>query len=56
MTIHRRWSDLLDTTHGYQLTEKCVSRCAAAEHLFTCEKAQEKVFHVLGRWKLLKGN
>ncbi len=30
------------------------SGCAAAEHLLNPEKAQEKVFHQLGRWKLLK--
>ena len=48
-------ADLLDTTHGYQLTEN--AKEADVLLLNTCsirEKAQEKVFHVLGRWKLLK--
>lgn len=48
-------ADLLASTHGFELTED-------AEHadvllLNTCsirEKAQEKVFHQLGRWRALK--
>ena len=50
-----KMADLLDTTHGYQLTEN--AKEADVLLLNTCsirEKAQEKVFHVLGRWKLLK--
>lgn len=46
---------LLDATHGYQLTD--VAEEADVLLLNTCsirEKAQEKVFHQLGRWKLLK--
>lgn len=46
---------LLDSTHGYTLTE--VAEEADVLLLNTCsirEKAQEKVFHQLGRWKLLK--
>lgn len=50
-----RMADLLENSHGLELT-------AAAEEadvllLNTCsirEKAQEKVFHQLGRWRLLK--
>lgn len=47
--------DLLNITHGYQLTE--VAEEADLLLLNTCsirEKAQEKVFHQLGRWKHLK--
>jgi tRNA-2-methylthio-N6-dimethylallyladenosine synthase len=50
-----KMADLLDATHGYQLTE--VAKEADVLLLNTCsirEKAQEKVFHQLGRWKLLK--
>ena len=50
-----KMADLLDSTHGYQLTEN--AKEADVLLLNTCsirEKAQEKVFHVLGRWKLLK--
>lgn len=50
-----KMADLLDSTHGYQLTENVKE--ADVLLLNTCsirEKAQEKVFHVLGRWKLLK--
>ena len=50
-----KMADLLDATHGYQLTE--VAEEADVLLLNTCsirEKAQEKVFHQLGRWKLLK--
>lgn len=49
-----KMADLLDATHGYQLTE--VAEEADVLLLNTCsirEKAQ-KVFHQLGRWKLLK--
>lgn len=50
-----KMADLLMSTHGYEMTE-------AAEEadillLNTCsirEKAQEKVFHQLGRWKTFK--
>ncbi|EHC43470.1 tRNA-iA37 methylthiotransferase [Salmonella enterica subsp. enterica serovar Alachua str. R6-377] len=48
-------ADLLDATHGYQLTD--VAEEADVLLLNTCsirEKAQEKVFHQLGRWRLLK--
>ena len=50
-----KMADLLDATHGYQLTD--VAEEADVLLLNTCsirEKAQEKVFHQLGRWKLLK--
>ena len=50
-----KMADLLDATHGYQLTE--IAEEADVLLLNTCsirEKAQEKVFHQLGRWKLLK--
>lgn len=46
---------LLDSTHGYQATE--TAEDADIILLNTCsirEKAQEKVFHQLGRWKNLK--
>lgn len=46
---------LLESTHGYQLTE--VAEEADLLLLNTCsirEKAQEKVFHQLGRWKFFK--
>ncbi|WP_392566469.1 tRNA (N6-isopentenyl adenosine(37)-C2)-methylthiotransferase MiaB [Utexia brackfieldae] len=50
-----KMADLLAATHGYQLTED--SEEADILLLNTCsirEKAQEKVFHQLGRWKNLK--
>lgn len=50
-----KMADLLAKTHGYQMTE--VPEEADLLLLNTCsirEKAQEKVFHLLGRWKLLK--
>ncbi|MGL5118884.1 MAG: tRNA (N6-isopentenyl adenosine(37)-C2)-methylthiotransferase MiaB, partial [Plesiomonas shigelloides] len=50
-----KMADLLDSTHGYQLTEEAEE--ADVLLLNTCsirEKAQEKVFHQLGRWKNLK--
>ncbi len=50
-----KMADLLDATHGYQLTD--VAEEADVLLLNTCsirEKAQEKVFHQLGGWKLLK--
>jgi len=50
-----KMADLLDATHGYQLTE--IPEEADVLLLNTCsirEKAQEKVFHQLGRWKDLK--
>ena len=46
---------LLESTHGYQLTE--IAEEADLLLLNTCsirEKAQEKVFHQLGRWKFFK--
>ncbi|AOT09560.1 tRNA (N6-isopentenyl adenosine(37)-C2)-methylthiotransferase MiaB [Pseudoalteromonas luteoviolacea] len=51
----QKMADLLDATNGYQLTEEAEQ--ADVILLNTCsirEKAQEKVFHQLGRWKLLK--
>ncbi|PCI60625.1 MAG: tRNA (N6-isopentenyl adenosine(37)-C2)-methylthiotransferase MiaB [Gammaproteobacteria bacterium] len=50
-------AELLDSTHGYQLADKAED--ADVVLLNTCsirEKAQEKVFHQLGRWKNLKKN
>lgn len=50
-----KMADLLDSTHGYELAEEAES--ADVILLNTCsirEKAQEKVFHQLGRWKNLK--
>ncbi len=52
-----RMADLLASTHGYQLTDNAED--ADLLLLNTCsirEKAQEKVFHQLGRWKELKKN
>lgn len=51
----QKMADLLDSTHGYQVTEQAED--ADVILLNTCsirEKAQEKVFHQLGRWKHLK--
>lgn len=50
-----KMADLLDATHGYTLAEEAED--ADIILLNTCsirEKAQEKVFHQLGRWKNLK--
>jgi tRNA-2-methylthio-N6-dimethylallyladenosine synthase len=50
-----KMADLLASTHGYQLTDNAEE--ADVLLLNTCsirEKAQEKVFHQLGRWKELK--
>ncbi|HDL7751248.1 TPA: tRNA (N6-isopentenyl adenosine(37)-C2)-methylthiotransferase MiaB [Yersinia enterocolitica] len=50
-----KMADLLASTHGYQLTE--IPEEADLLLLNTCsirEKAQEKVFSLLGQWKLLK--
>lgn len=50
-----KMADLLNSTHGYTLTD--IAEEADVLLLNTCsirEKAQEKVFHKLGRWKLLK--
>ncbi|OON38804.1 tRNA (N6-isopentenyl adenosine(37)-C2)-methylthiotransferase MiaB [Izhakiella australiensis] len=50
-----KMADLLESTHGYTLTE--VAEEADILLLNTCsirEKAQEKVFHQLGRWRTLK--
>lgn len=50
-----KMADLLEATHGYTLTDEAED--ADVLLLNTCsirEKAQEKVFHQLGRWRLLK--
>ncbi|MFW0054341.1 MAG: radical SAM protein, partial [Arsenophonus endosymbiont of Dermacentor nuttalli] len=50
-----KMADLLNSTHGYKLTD--IAEEADILLLNTCsirEKAQEKVFHQLGRWKNLK--
>lgn len=50
-----KMSDLLSATHGYELTDN--PNEADVLLLNTCsirEKAQEKVFHQLGRWRKLK--
>jgi tRNA-2-methylthio-N6-dimethylallyladenosine synthase len=50
-----KMADLLDSTHGFTLAEEAED--ADVILLNTCsirEKAQEKVFHQLGRWKNLK--
>lgn len=50
-----KMADLLNSTHGFELTENAEE--ADVLLLNTCsirEKAQEKVFSMLGRWKLLK--
>ena len=50
-----KMADLLDASNGYTLTEEPEE--ADVLLLNTCsirEKAQEKVFHQLGRWKKLK--
>ena len=50
-----KMADLLDSTHGYSAAESAEE--ADIILLNTCsirEKAQEKVFHQLGRWKNLK--
>ena len=50
-----RMLDLLKETHGYEVTESEAE--ADLLLLNTCsirEKAQEKVFHQLGRWRKLK--
>ncbi len=50
-----KMADLLDSTQGYTLAEEAEE--ADVILLNTCsirEKAQEKVFHQLGRWKTLK--
>lgn len=52
-----KMADLLDATHGY--TQAQDAEEADVILLNTCsirEKAQEKVFHQLGRWKNLKQN
>lgn len=52
-----KMAELLDATHGYELTEDPAQ--ADVLLLNTCsirEKAQEKVFHQLGRWKNLKAH
>jgi tRNA-2-methylthio-N6-dimethylallyladenosine synthase len=51
----QKMADLLDSTHGLTFTEEASE--ADIILLNTCsirEKAQEKVFHQLGRWKNLK--
>ncbi|ART83291.1 tRNA (N6-isopentenyl adenosine(37)-C2)-methylthiotransferase MiaB [Oceanisphaera profunda] len=50
-----KMADLLDAAHGYELTDDPTE--ADVLLLNTCsirEKAQEKVFHQLGRWRPLK--
>ncbi|MFT2090997.1 tRNA (N6-isopentenyl adenosine(37)-C2)-methylthiotransferase MiaB [Paraglaciecola sp. 2405UD69-4] len=50
-----KMADLLDSTHGYEVANEAED--ADVILLNTCsirEKAQEKVFHQLGRWKNLK--
>lgn len=50
-----RMADLLGDSHGYELVD--TPEAADVVLLNTCsirEKAQEKVFHQLGRWKKLK--
>jgi tRNA-2-methylthio-N6-dimethylallyladenosine synthase len=50
-----KMADLLNAANGYELTEEAEE--ADVLLLNTCsirEKAQEKVFHQLGRWKTLK--
>lgn len=50
-----KMADLLNSTHGFELTENAEE--ADVLLLNTCsirEKAQEKVFHQLGRWKNFK--
>ncbi|MBS9783312.1 MAG: tRNA (N6-isopentenyl adenosine(37)-C2)-methylthiotransferase MiaB [Pasteurella sp.] len=52
-----KMADLLNETHGFELTDNPEE--ADVLLLNTCsirEKAQEKVFHQLGRWKNLKKN
>ncbi|MGL9760169.1 MAG: tRNA (N6-isopentenyl adenosine(37)-C2)-methylthiotransferase MiaB [Symbiopectobacterium sp.] len=52
-----KMADLMENTNGYELTE--VAEEADVLLLNTCsirEKAQEKVFHQLGRWRALKDN
>jgi tRNA-2-methylthio-N6-dimethylallyladenosine synthase len=51
----QKMAELLDSTHGFVLAEEAED--ADVILLNTCsirEKAQEKVFHQLGRWKNLK--
>jgi tRNA-2-methylthio-N6-dimethylallyladenosine synthase len=51
----QKMAELLDSTHGFVLAEEAED--ADVILLNTCsirEKAQEKVFHQLGRWKTLK--
>lgn len=51
----QKMADLLDDSHGYEFTDQAED--ADVILLNTCsirEKAQEKVFHQLGRWKNLK--
>ena len=53
----QKMAELLDSTHGLELAEEAED--ADVILLNTCsirEKAQEKVFHQLGRWKNLKQN
>jgi len=53
----QKMAELLDSTHGLELAEEAED--ADVILLNTCsirEKAQEKVFHQLGRWKNLKND
>lgn len=55
MNDSSKMADLLNAANGYELTE--IPEEADVLLLNTCsirEKAQEKVFHQLGRWKTLK--
>lgn len=53
----QKMAELLDSTHGFELADEAEQ--ADVILLNTCsirEKAQEKVFHQLGRWKNLKND
>ncbi len=50
-----KMADLLDSTHGYTLAEEADDADVILFNICSIrEKAQEKVFHQLGRWKNLK--
>ncbi len=53
-TIHRRWPICWMPPTAINDRRGGRSGCTAAEHLLNPREAQEKVFHQLGRWKLLK--
>ena len=49
-----KMADLLDATHGYQLTENAAEADVLLLNTCSiCEKAQVKDFHLFGRWILL---